>query len=168
MLNPAWTTVPCPLGSLLLAATDRGICALTLGDDAGQLEAILKRDYPLARLVRNDHPLLQTWIKVVLGRLDGEAFLIDLPIDVQATAFQRQVWRELRAIPPGTTRTYQEIARRIGNPKAVRAVAQACAANPVAVVIPCHRVVRSDGTLGGYRWGIDRKKRLLEIERQVR
>ena len=157
------TVIDCPLGRLLLAATERGISALYLGDDDAYLEAALRREYPAAEMVRDDTGL-GDWLRELLDHLAGRRPHLDLPIDVQATAFQRRVWQELQAIPYGQTASYSEIAQRIGQPKATRAVARACATNPVSVVIPCHRVLREDGGLGGYRWGLERKRQLLGTE----
>ncbi len=160
-----YTLTDCPLGRLLLAATERGVCAVYLGDTDVPLEAALAREYPAARVCRDDG-LPGTWLAELLEHLRGGRPHLDLPLDVQATAFQWRVWQELRRIPYGRTRTYREIAERLGQPTAARAVARACATNPVSVVIPCHRVVRGDGGLGGYRWGLDRKRRLLDQERE--
>lgn len=160
-----YTVTDCPLGRLLLAATERGISAVSLGDKDRPLEESLRREYPAAEVTRDDAGL-GTWLGELLEHLNGRRPHLDLPLDVQATAFQRRVWQELQAIPYGSTRTYSEIARRLGRPTAARAVARACATNPVSVVIPCHRVVRDDGGLGGYRWGLGRKQKLLEQEKQ--
>ncbi len=160
-----YTVVPCPLGYLLVAATERGICAVRLGDSESELEDGLRRVFPAAWLER-DQAALGRWVRELLDYLEGNRPHLDLPLDVQATAFQRRVWDALRAIPRGSTRSYQEVAEAIGQPTAARAVARACAANPVALVVPCHRVVREDGGLGGYRWGIERKRALLELERR--
>jgi AraC family transcriptional regulator of adaptative response/methylated-DNA-[protein]-cysteine methyltransferase len=160
-----YTLADCPLGRLLLAATERGVCAVYLGDRDAPLEAALGREYPAAHVSRDDG-LPGTWLAELLEHLRGRRPHLDLPLDVQATAFQWRVWQELRCIPYGSTCTYQEIAERLGQPTAARAVARACATNPVSVVIPCHRVVRGDGGLGGYRWGLDRKQRLLDQERK--
>jgi AraC family transcriptional regulator of adaptative response/methylated-DNA-[protein]-cysteine methyltransferase len=160
-----YTVTDCPLGRLLLAATERGVCALSLGSQDRPLEEFLSGEYPSATIERDDQSL-QPFVAEIVRHLAGQQPHLDLPIDVQATAFQWRVWQELQAIPYGSTRSYAEIARRIKQPKAVRAVARACATNPVAVVIPCHRVVRSDGGLGGYRWGIERKEKLLEQEKK--
>src|SRR5262249_31646921 len=151
-----YTIADCPLGQLLLAATERGICAVSLGDSDKPLERFLADEFPAAD-IRRDDKRLKAHVEELLRHLRGQQPHIDLPIDVQATAFQWRVWQELQAIPYGRTRSYREIAQRIKLPKAVRAVARACATNPVALVVPCHRVVRSDGGLGGYRWGIGRK-----------
>ena len=161
-----YTIVDSPLGRLLVAATQRGISALYLGDSDAKIEFALRREYPNAEIHR-DRNGMGDWVRAILKHLRGLEERLDLPVDVQATAFQRRVWEELRAIPYGSTRSYSEIARAIGRPKANRAVARACATNPVSVVIPCHRVVREDGHLGGYRWGLDRKQALLKQERRL-
>ena len=151
------------LGRVLIAATERGISAIYLGDEDEALEATLREEYPAAETRRYD-PALGPWLASVLRIVDGGQPKTDLPLDVQATAFQWRVWQALRQIPRGETRTYGEIARAIGEPTASRAVARACATNRVSVVIPCHRVIASDGSLAGYRWGMERKKALLERE----
>ena len=153
-----------PLGRLLVGATARGVAALCLGDDDGALEGALHAEFPAAVLTRDDRGLGQ-WVGPVLDHLAGREPHLDLPLDVRATAFQRQVWEALRAIPYGETRSYAQVAAAIGRPGASRAVARACATNPVPLVVPCHRVVRGDGDLAGYRWGAARKKTLLETER---
>jgi AraC family transcriptional regulator of adaptative response/methylated-DNA-[protein]-cysteine methyltransferase len=158
-----YTIVSSPLGRLLVGATDRGISALYLGKDDGPLESSLRKEYPRAEIQR-DRNGLEGWVGKILEHLRGREPNLDLPTDVQATAFQRRVWEELRKIPYGTTRTYSQVARAIGKPKAIRAVARACATNPVSVVVPCHRVVREDGNLAGYRWGLERKLALLQHE----
>ena len=155
----------CALGRLLLAAAERGVCGVCLGDEDAPLEAALRAEYPAAE-VRRDDDGLNPWADDLLGHLDGRLPRLNLPIDVRATAFQRRVWQELLAIPYGRTRTYSEVARALSRPTAARAVARACATNPVAVLIPCHRVVREGGGLGGYRWGLQRKQALLDRERQ--
>ncbi len=155
---------PCALGLVLVAATSRGIAAVCLGDSKRRLEAELRREFPRAAL-REDRVGLGRWTRAIVRHLAGAQPRLDLPIDVRATAFERRVWEELRKIPYGTTRSYAEIARAIGKPRATRAVARACAANPAAVVIPCHRVVRADGQASGYRWGMVRKRALLETEK---
>ena len=160
----ACTTVPTALGRLLVAATERGVCRVALGDGAAALEADLLAEFPAARVVQDKSGKLNGWVSSILAYLDGREPDLDLPLDIRATAFQRRVWQELQRIPFGKTRSYAEVARRIGEPRATRAVAQACGKNPVALVIPCHRVVRADGELGGYRWGVDRKRSLLEQE----
>ena len=151
-------------GQLLVAATDKGICAVRLGDSADSLEADLRNEFPAARVERDDEPLGE-WVREIIEHLEGGRPNLDLPLDVLATAFQRRVWEELQKIPYGSTRSYGEVAQAIGRPTAVRAVARACATNPVALVIPCHRVIREDKSLGGYRWGLERKKKLLAQER---
>jgi AraC family transcriptional regulator of adaptative response/methylated-DNA-[protein]-cysteine methyltransferase len=149
---------------LLVAATERGVCAVKLGDSDAALQADLRKEYPAAEIQRMD-AALQGSVELLLDYLAGKQPHLDLPLDIQATAFQWQVWEKLRAIPYGKTRSYGEVAKAMGRPKAVRAVARACASNPVALVIPCHRVIREDQSLGGYRWGLERKKKLLEQER---
>lgn len=158
-----YTVVDCPLGRLLVAATTRGVCAVSLGDTPEYLEAELRADYPAAEITRDDDSLGE-WVAALVAYLEGQEPHLDLPLDVQATAFQWRVWQVLRAIPPGETRSYGEIARIVGSPGAARAVGSACANNPVALVIPCHRAVREDGSLGGYRWGLARKEALLRQE----
>jgi len=164
-MNISYTIVPCSLGRVLVAATKRGISAVYLGERDSELAAALRKEYPRAEIQRGsgEH---SKWVREIARHLAGSNPLLDLPTDVVATAFQRRVWEALRAIPLGTTRTYSEVARAIGQPSAIRAVARACATNPAAIVVPCHRVVRTDGTLGGYRWGIERKQSLLERERR--
>lgn len=151
------------LGRLLVAATEKGICAVRLGDSESTLETDLRKEFSAACIERNDGPLHE-WLGEILNRLAGKQPHFDLPLDIQSTAFQRRVWEELQSIPYGSTRSYSEVAAAIGRPTTVRAVARACATNPVALVIPCHRVVRKDKSLGGYRWGLERKKRLLAKE----
>ena len=153
-------------GRILVAATPRGVCAVRLGDSSEDLEAELRREFPRANITRGGAAVAGYARAVARLARGGEA--AELPLDIRATAFQRRVWQELRRIPRGETRTYSEVAAAVGDPRARRAVAQACAANPVAVAVPCHRVVRADGTLGGYRWGITRKRLLLEAERSAR
>jgi len=153
----------CSLGSILVASSDRGVCAISLGDDADALVRDLHDRFPKADLIGGDAGFEQLVSKVV-GFVEAPALGLDLPLDIRGTAFQQRVWQALREIPAGSRVSYTDIARRIGAPKSVRAVAQACAANPVAVAIPCHRVVRTDGALSGYRWGVDRKRALLERE----
>lgn len=157
----------CSLGSILVAATDMGVCAMSFGDDPEALVRDLEDGFPKARLIGGDAEFEELVAKVV-GFVEAPRIGLDLPLDVRGTAFQQRVWQALRKIPPGSTATYSEIARRIGAPKAVRAVAQACASNRIALAIPCHRVVRTDGSLSGYRWGIARKRALLERERDAR
>ncbi|HEU5171603.1 MAG TPA: bifunctional DNA-binding transcriptional regulator/O6-methylguanine-DNA methyltransferase Ada [Gemmatimonadales bacterium] len=163
----SWTVAASPLGRLLVAATERGVCAVRLGDADPALEQSLRREFPEADLHRDEGPLA-AWVDAILQYLSGAAPRVDVPLDVRATAFQWRVWEALRAIPRGDTRTYGEIARAVGAPRGARAVARACASNPVAIVVPCHRVIRGDGEPGGYRWGVERKKALLEIERKSR
>ena len=163
-LRIVYTLVQSPLGRLLVSATEKGICAVRLGDSDRELEADLASEYRFAEIHRDDESLRSS-VAQLLDHLKGERPHIDLPLDVQATAFQRRVWEELRKIPYGSTRSYGDVARAIGRPTATRAVARAIATNPVAVVIPCHRVVREDKSLGGYRWGVERKRALLERER---
>jgi AraC family transcriptional regulator of adaptative response/methylated-DNA-[protein]-cysteine methyltransferase len=156
--------VDSPLGRLLVAATATGISFLAFGDDDAALEAELRDEFPLAEIER-DEEVLGAWTAAVLAHLEGAAPHVGLPLDVRATAFQRRVWSELLKIPVGATLTYSQIAGRLGKPKAQRAVGRACATNPVSLLIPCHRAIREDGGLGGYRWGLDRKQRLIESER---
>lgn len=161
-----YTLFDSPLGRVLLAATERGLCAVSLGDDDATLEAALSTEYPAASM-RRDDAALHEQAAHVLRYLHGQQPHLDLPLDVQATAFQWQVWQALQAIPYGSTRSYQQIAsEQFDNPQAARAVARACATNPVSLVVPCHRVLRDDGSLGGYRWGLERKQALLDIERE--
>jgi AraC family transcriptional regulator, regulatory protein of adaptative response / methylated-DNA-[protein]-cysteine methyltransferase len=161
-----YTIAGSPLGRMLIAATDQGICAIQFGDSDQQLVQGLIREFPFATR-RLDDAAMAEW-RVNLTRLmEGREPNPSLPLDIRATAFQRRVWEALQRIPRGETRSYSAVARKIGMSKATRAVARACATNPVAVAIPCHRVVRQDGDLGGYRWGIERKKQLLELERQL-
>jgi AraC family transcriptional regulator of adaptative response/methylated-DNA-[protein]-cysteine methyltransferase len=147
-----------------VAATARGICFVSLAGSDRELEATLRAEFPAAAQIRRDEAGLAGAVAAILDHLNGSEPHIDLPLDIRATAFQRRVWEELRRIPAGETRSYSEVASALGRPQARRAVAQACAANPVAIVVPCHRVVRSDGAAGGYRWGADRKRQLLERE----
>jgi AraC family transcriptional regulator, regulatory protein of adaptative response / methylated-DNA-[protein]-cysteine methyltransferase len=159
-----YTITKSPLGQVLVAATERGISAVYLGDAQKKLVAELYKEYPHAEI----SPAIgsaQRWVREIVQRIEGKPAQEELPLDLQATAFQRRVWQELQRIPRGTTRTYSQVARALGSPKAVRAVARACATNPVSVVVPCHRVVREDGNLAGYRWGLARKEQLLETER---
>lgn len=153
----------CSLGSIVVAQSERGVCAILLGDDPDALVRELQDQFPHARLVGGDASFEQTVARVV-GFVEAPALGLDLPLDVRGTAFQQRVWQALRAIPPGETLTYTQIAERIGAPHSARAVGQACAANRIAVAIPCHRVVRRDGDLSGYRWGVERKRALLECE----
>lgn len=153
----------CSLGSILVATSERGVCAILLGDDPDELARELQDRFPRARLIGGDAGFEQLVAKVV-GFVESPRLGLDLPLDVRGTAFQQRVWQALREIPAGKTASYTEVAKRIGVPKSVRAVAQACSANSLAVAIPCHRVVRHDGGLSGYRWGVERKRVLLERE----
>lgn len=153
----------CSLGAILVARSERGVCAILLGDDPDRLARELQDKFARAELIGGDGDFEQLVARVV-GMVEAPGLGLDLPLDLRGTAFQERVWQALRHIPPGHTATYAEIAARIGSPKAVRAVAQACAANMLAVAIPCHRVVRSDGALSGYRWGVERKRELLGRE----
>ncbi|ABA74679.1 MULTISPECIES: bifunctional DNA-binding transcriptional regulator/O6-methylguanine-DNA methyltransferase Ada [Pseudomonas] len=157
----------CSLGAILVAQSERGICAILLGDDPHQLVCDLQDQFRRANLIGADTEFEQLIARVV-GFIEAPAIGLDLPLDVRGTAFQERVWQALREIPVGSTASYADIALRIGSPKAVRAVAQACGANSLAVAIPCHRVVRSDGNLSGYRWGVERKRELLEREGKPR
>lgn len=159
-----YTIADSPLGRLLVAATERGICAVYLGDDDARLEAELAAEFHTAAL-RREAVGLDVWVAAIVRHLDGQQPHLDLPLDVRATAFQQRVWETLRAIPYGETRTYRAIAESLGQPGAARAVGRACATNPVSLVIPCHRAVGEDGKLHGYRWGVERKQALLERER---
>lgn len=155
----------CPLGMVLVAATERGVCAICLGNDEAELEHKLRLEYPAANITA-DATGLEDYIATVLQYMEGNNLNLDLPLDIQVTAFQRRVLDVLRKIPYGETRSYSDIARAIGNPRATRAVAQACKRNPVALVIPCHRVIQKDGKLGGYAAGAERKAALLNMESQ--
>ena len=162
----SYTTVASPLGRLLVAVTERGVCAISMSDTDVELEADLQNEFPNAEIQRDDSALRET-VKRILSHLGNEEPRLDLPLDIRSTAFQRQVWEKLRTIPYGHTLSYGAVAKALGNPGAVRAVGRACATNPVALAIPCHRVVREDQSLGGYRWGLERKKKLLEHERAL-
>jgi AraC family transcriptional regulator of adaptative response/methylated-DNA-[protein]-cysteine methyltransferase len=142
------------------------VCATSLGNSDAELVGALLEEYPAAEFYRDDVNL-SMWVQNLLDHLNGKQIHLDLPLDFQATAFQWRVWEELQAIPYGSTRSYSEIAKAIGHPKAVRAVARACATNPVSLVIPCHRVIRGDGSLGGYRWGLERKQVLIQEEQTI-
>lgn len=159
----AYTVADCRLGKLLVAATERGVSAVYLGADPAEMVAALEAEYPRAE-IREDGSALGRWVTALVGFLDADGPHPDLPLDLRATAFQRRVWQELTRIPYGETRSYGEIAAALGQPKAVRAVARACATNPVSMAIPCHRVIGADGGLRGYRWGVERKEALLEME----
>jgi len=153
-----------PLGRMLIAATERGICSIQFARSDGELIEGLKREFPFAQRKIDDGGL-QSWVNALLQHLRGKNVHSSLPLNIRATAFQRRVWAYLQSIPFGATKSYSEVAKAIGRPRACRAVARACATNPVAVAIPCHRVVREDGNMGGYRWGIERKEALLRMER---
>jgi AraC family transcriptional regulator of adaptative response/methylated-DNA-[protein]-cysteine methyltransferase len=156
----------CALGALLVAATDKGICEIALGNDPQVLLQDFQDRYARARLVGGDDEF-ERWVAAVVGFVENPGLGLALPLDVRGTAFQQRVWQALREVPVGATATYAEIARRIGAPGSARAVAQACGANPIALAIPCHRVIRTDGSPSGYRWGVDRKVRLLALESQL-
>ena len=166
-VNISYTITASPMGRLLVAVTERGVCAVRMADNDAELEKDLRAEFPNAELKRDDSALRES-VQKILNHLERNESRLDLPLDIKATAFQRQVWEHLRAIPYGQTVSYGDVAKALGKPGAVRAVGRACATNPVALVIPCHRVEREDKTLGGYRWGLDRKKKLLEHERQNR
>jgi AraC family transcriptional regulator of adaptative response/methylated-DNA-[protein]-cysteine methyltransferase len=153
-----------PLGRMLIAATDKGVCSIQFGRSESELLEGLRREFPFA-VRKEDEGGLHSWASALLKHMAGKNLDASLPLDIRATAFQRQVWTYLQSIPFGQTKSYSEVAQAIGRPSACRAVARACATNPVAVEIPCHRVVREDGTMGGYRWGLDRKKALLRMEK---
>jgi AraC family transcriptional regulator of adaptative response/methylated-DNA-[protein]-cysteine methyltransferase len=160
----AYAIVPSTIGRVLIAATEHGVCAVKIGDNDASLIRDLKREYSAAEITADEQPR-RDWVTAIADHLRGHDPSLDLPIDVTATAFQWKVWRALQRIPAGETRAYAEVARSIGNPKAVRAVARACADNPVALVVPCHRVVPQRGGVGGYRWGAGRKEQLLKAEK---
>jgi AraC family transcriptional regulator of adaptative response/methylated-DNA-[protein]-cysteine methyltransferase len=161
----AYTIVDSSLGRMLVAGTEKGLCSVKLGDRDTALEDDLRNEYPSATIHREKGAFTE-WVRRLVAHLDGGTPALDLPIDVKATAFQWKVWRYLQSIPYGETRTYSGVAKELGHPSATRAVARACATNHVCLVIPCHRVVQKDGRLGGYRWGIERKRKLLQKERQ--
>ena len=161
-----YVTVATPLGWALVAATGRGVCLTALGDDRERLAAMVRERFPAALLVAED-AALKDWAEQIVRFIADPGQTPDLPLDIRGTAFQTRVWRALQRIPLGRTATYAEIARALGQPKAVRAVAQACAANNLALLVPCHRVIREDGDLAGYRWGLERKRALLEREREA-
>lgn len=158
-----YTVANTSLGKVLVAATERGVSAVYLGENERTLVEELRKEYADAEIVSAADGN-KDWLKEVVRRVEGNPPSVDLPLDVQATAFQRRVWQELQKIPRGTTRTYTQVARALGKPQSVRAVARACATNPVSIVVPCHRVIRTDGTLAGYRWGLQRKEKLLQRE----
>ncbi len=160
-----FTTAKCPLGRVLIAATQKGICWLSFDNTDKKAEAALRAEFPAASITRADAEL-KAWLGELQRHLAGEQPHLDLPLDVRATAFQRRVWDALLTIPYGETRSYKEVAEAIGEPQAARAVARACATNPVAVIVPCHRVIGTDGKLHGYAGGLHRKKKLLETEKK--
>jgi AraC family transcriptional regulator of adaptative response/methylated-DNA-[protein]-cysteine methyltransferase len=160
-----FTTAKCPVGRVILAATDKGICWLSFGNTDEQMEAALRAEFPKATVKRASSEL-KPWMNELAQHFAGDHPHLDLPLDVRATAFQRRVWDALLAIPYGETRSYKQVAEAIGAPRAVRAVARACATNPVAVIVPCHRVIGTDGKLHGYAGGLHRKKKLLEAEKR--
>src|SRR5215467_5983818 len=164
-VNINYTIVDSSLGRLLVAVTERGVCAVKIADNDAELEKDLRAEFPEAQIKR-DESLLREPVQKILNHLEKNEPRLDLPLDIKATAFQRQVWEKLRAIPYGQTVSYGDVAKALGKPGAVRAVGRACATNPVALVIPCHRVVREDNSLGGYRWGLERKKKLLDLEQR--
>jgi AraC family transcriptional regulator, regulatory protein of adaptative response / methylated-DNA-[protein]-cysteine methyltransferase len=155
------------LGSVLVAASERGVCAILFGETPKALAADLQERFPKARLVGGDRPF-ERWVAKVLGFVEAPRLGLDLPLDIRGTVFERRVWKALQEIPIGSTLSYSAVARKIGAPGSARAVARACAANRLAVAIPCHRVVRNDGGLSGYRWGVERKKALLDREASIR
>lgn len=158
-----YATAECSLGCVLLAARADGVCAILLGDSRTELEQDLRRRFPRMEC-RADQDGLRVWVAQAVESIERPGTALALPWAEQGTRFQQRVWAELKAVPPGSTTSYRELAVRVGQPKAVRAVARACAANPLAVAVPCHRVMRVDGALAGYRWGLDRKRALLEME----
>lgn len=161
-----YTIVDSPLGRLLVARTERGVCSVAMGERDSQLVKVLREEFSEAE-IEHDEKALQETVRVVLNHLNTKEPHLDLPLDIRATAFQRQVWEKLRLIPYGETLSYGDVAKLLGKPGAVRAVGRACATNPVALVIPCHRVVREDRSLGGYRWGLERKQKLLDQEKRL-
>jgi AraC family transcriptional regulator of adaptative response/methylated-DNA-[protein]-cysteine methyltransferase len=158
-----YSIVDCSLGRLLIGGTEFGICAVCMGDSDKSVESALSEQYPSARLERDDESMRE-WVAQITNYLSGKEFNLNLPLDIQATAFQTRVWAQIRSVPYGATASYSKIATAIGEPKAARAVARACATNPVALIVPCHRVVGEDGKLHGYRWGKERKQQLLRLE----
>ena len=158
-----------PLGRLMIGATDRGICFIQFGDDADKLYADLQKEFPAAALApmeKNARGQFDAWMESLSDFLKGDAALAKLPLDIRGTAFQMKVWKYLQKIPAGATQSYTEVAKAIGQPKAARAVARACASNRIAIAIPCHRVIRNDGTVSGYRWNPERKKKILALEKE--
>jgi len=165
-LRITWTVLDSPLGALLLARTERGLCRVAFGENEAEMEKLLRSEFPAAELEKAS-PESDARLRAAATALGERSGAERIPLDIRATTFQRQVWQALRSIPSGSTASYADVARSIGLPKAVRAVAQACATNPVALVVPCHRVVHSDGSLSGYRWGPERKRALLAAEKEV-
>jgi len=165
-LQIRYSIIDSPLGRLLVAATERGVCGVCIGDSDAFVERSLAEDYPSALLIRNDQGM-EEWTGAFAKYFDGEHLALNLPLDVKATAFQSRVWKIIQSIPFGKTTTYGQIAKELGEPEASRAVARACATNPVALVIPCHRVIGKDGNLRGYRWGKLRKQTLLTLEQRA-
>jgi AraC family transcriptional regulator of adaptative response/methylated-DNA-[protein]-cysteine methyltransferase len=166
-----YVSVESPVGPMMIGATDRGLCFLQFGDDSEELVKALKREYPSASIEEMRKPYsqeFQTWMDALNAHLAGKQPRLELPLDIQATAFQMRVWNYLQSIPYGEVQSYREVAEGIGQPSAARAVARACATNRVAIVIPCHRVIRGTGELGGYRWGLPRKRALIDRERSAR
>jgi AraC family transcriptional regulator of adaptative response/methylated-DNA-[protein]-cysteine methyltransferase len=161
-----YTVSPSPIGRILVAGTNRGVSAIYMGRSDNELTAMLRREYPEAQISRNPESVSR-WVRPIVRHLAGRHPQLDLPLDIQGTVFQRRVWEALRRIPYGETRSYTDVARQLGQPKARRAVARACATNPVSLVIPCHRVIRGDGGLGGYGGGVERKQTLLATEKRV-
>jgi AraC family transcriptional regulator of adaptative response/methylated-DNA-[protein]-cysteine methyltransferase len=160
-----YTVANTSLGKVLVAGTERGVSAVYLGENEKALADALRKEYPRAEILRAEGN--NSWLQEIVNRVEGYAPSLDLPLDVQATAFQRRVWQELQKIPRGATRTYTQVAKSLGQPHSVRAVARACATNPVSIVVPCHRVIRKDGALAGYRWGLSRKEKLLQRETEA-
>lgn len=166
-----YATAESPVGLMMIGATDRGLCFVQFGENEQDLLALLRREYPAAELapMSSPHPLeFQKWIAALTNHLNGAQPRLNLPLDIRATAFQMRVWNYLQSIPYGEAQSYGEVAAAVGQPAATRAVARACASNPVAIAIPCHRVIRGTGELGGYRWGLARKRALLDLERSRR
>ncbi len=167
----SYATLDTPAGLMMIAATDRGVCFVGFGDSETQLVERLRGEYrkaAIAPMRDREHPQFKAWVEAIARHLRGERPHLDLPLDIRATAFQMRVWKYLQQIPYGNVHSYAEVAAAIGAPKAARAVARACASNPAAVVIPCHRVIRADGAAGGYRWGLPRKRALIDGERARR
>ena len=161
-----YTTLPCDLGFVGIAATAAGICFVGFADDESRLEKTLRAEFA-GRILSRDDKRLRSWAAGIRNRLAGRRIKDEVPIDAHGTPFQQRVWSLLRAIPSGETRSYKQLARQLGQENATRAVARACATNPVSLLTPCHRVVRSDGALAGYRWGIERKQKLLDMEKNA-